>query len=67
VNRKSFIKTGLLGLGAVIQIPFTGERIAASEIHQVFSSEARSDTVYDVIIIGGSYAGGALPQIGIDD
>jgi len=57
MNRKSFIKHSALGLGTLFHMPFTGDRFAASEIDEAFHDEALPDMLYDVIIIGGSYAG----------
>jgi len=57
MNRKSFLKTSALGFGALFQIPFTGERIHASELEHAFSDSAESNRLYDTLIIGGSFAG----------
>ncbi len=57
MNRKSFIKTTALGFGAIFQIPFTNERISASDLHYAFDDSADSRKLYDVLIIGGSFAG----------
>ncbi|MCH8556671.1 MAG: NAD(P)/FAD-dependent oxidoreductase [Balneolia bacterium] len=57
MKRKSFIKTTALGLGAIFQMPFTGQRFPASEIGEAFNDDAPAEVLYDAIIIGGSYAG----------
>lgn len=56
MNRKSFLKTGLLGAGALFQIPFTGQRIPAQAVFESFA-EAPDSGTYDAIIAGGSFAG----------
>lgn len=57
MKRKSFIKTAALGLGAAFHMPFTGERYPAEEVFSAFKDDADPDFMYDVLIVGGSYAG----------
>lgn len=57
MNRKSFIKTTALGFGAIFQIPFSNERIPVSDLQYAFDDSADPGKMYDVLIIGGSFAG----------
>jgi len=57
MNRKSFLKASALGMGALFQMPFSGENIPASEINEAFKKRATTDKVYDNLIVGGSFAG----------
>ncbi len=57
MNRKSFLKTSALGMGALFQMPFSGEHFSASEMYEAFNRNASTGQVYDVLIIGGSFAG----------
>lgn len=46
-----------MGLGIVFQMPFTGERFPANEVNNAFNQKPDTNTNYDTIIIGGSFAG----------
>ncbi|TVR19152.1 MAG: NAD(P)/FAD-dependent oxidoreductase [Balneolaceae bacterium] len=57
MNRKSFLKTSALGMGALFQMPFSGEHFSASEMYEAFNRNVSTGRMYDVLIIGGSFAG----------
>lgn len=57
MNRKSFIKTTALGFGAIFQIPFSNERIPVSDLQYAFDDSADPGKMYDILIVGGSFAG----------
>lgn len=57
MNRKKFLATSALGMGAIFQIPFTGSSMPAENVYEAFTNSASQSELYDVIIVGGSFAG----------